>query len=1445
MRTPPLPCVPAAMIALLLAGGLRAQERPQLPLRVDMSGRNPRDLPGPHPVTRERLCLNGEWDFYPILDRGGLHGPALEGPPPVPAKTDWKRFRVPAKWRRVSGTWAATEHGTPEEWCRANCAWYQRSFTVPSAMRGKRIKLSFGGVLVYCEVFVNDRSVGKHYCGVTPFSLDVTDAVAMDRPNTLRVYVVNWDVHSINKPKSRYAFTCRAPDHYAYSQGSAGIWQDVYLLGEPALTVDDAWVRTSVRKREIAVDVTLARTGGRVTRVEVAPIVTDLDGAVAKRFQPRTVEIAAGSETVVSFTESWPDARLWCREDPHLYRLHTRVHATGKLLDEHYQRFGFREFWIEGRDFFLNGNRVTLLGDWVGVRPSGTDAYLRPEYLRAYFTALKDAGYRGPRVQLSTPVALDVCDEIGLIQIATGISDGPRFFDPEYVEEAMGHALEETRAWIKRDRNHPCIVAWSTENEDGYPNDEAVRERYRAIDRVFMVMDPTRPFMHDGNGRDGRDSGDFGGFAPVKNFHYGGGSLERQIHAFEEWSRTDTKPRIQGEISNYALEPSRFSHLFRTMGDRFFGDLENRYREADRVIRLQAGGWRSYGLSGFMLFSNRISIMNAPLNATFPGPMQKPVVEFVWDALDTPYPKPTYIGRSNLDFLNPWTDAAPERIPTPMFDSIRHVFSPVLVSLARSTEHTYWGGKQATKDVYVINESTGALEGTTIRWVLQAASGEEIGAGSTPCDLRQGEIRPLAVSLELPRVASRTELRFQACLTTTDGQVLSEDSQELSVYPGPAGVPRSDTGLYLYDAPGRTEAVLRQLGARYPKVTAAGLAALPTDAGLIVGRHAADADLIAATGTLTAFVESGGRVLVLAQDMHGGRSRSVAFVRAPLHPVLAGLPKERLMFWRSESREIASHPIVTRSALRQRVLVEMMDDPDGEVYTRYVPALVECRAGRGRVILCALNVTEGCEKGDPEAIILMHNLLRQAARRAAEPRPRVGVVGGAEELSFFTDTLMVDNMEHVRGDGWTEGLAAGDVLVLAGGVPADGSQADKAAMVEFVRAGGTVLAAGVETEGDHNWAPFPLRTRKLPSLAAPTTSYATGVFHLWKRSDQAILDGLGDLFRFETRRARNYYIGDAIPGLSHGFVTPEAPWRVGYEIAVRATASYKGLRRRAHYESEGDAALVTLRHGRGRYVLCAVAPEKNDMATRLYGALLTNLDVPASHTQPFLAFSRLKANTTLRPAGRKDWYGYTPIDLVPYANRTFMDRTAGDGLGGWDDTGPNDMRNLPTGDPMLGVPFHIIDREQDDPNGDRGIKLGHPIGSCIVLKGEARPSFASKVEGIMVGCTARKLHFLHTATWCRWKEGEQLARYILHYEDGSDHEIPLRAGRELGDWTRAGRTGLKNAQVAWRGSNPEHPNVGLFRLSVLNPHRDRVIKTIDFVSDGKAIPVLVAVTVQR
>lgn len=68
--------------------------------------------------------------------------------------------------------------------------WYQRTFDVPSAWKGKQILLHFGAVDWKADVWVNDVKVGQHTGGFTPFYFDITSA--LNKGNNQLVVKV-WD----------------------------------------------------------------------------------------------------------------------------------------------------------------------------------------------------------------------------------------------------------------------------------------------------------------------------------------------------------------------------------------------------------------------------------------------------------------------------------------------------------------------------------------------------------------------------------------------------------------------------------------------------------------------------------------------------------------------------------------------------------------------------------------------------------------------------------------------------------------------------------------------------------------------------------------------------------------------------------------------------------------------------------------------------------------------------------------------------------------------------------------------------------------------------------------------------------------------------------------------------------------------------------------------------
>ncbi|MEZ6091975.1 MAG: hypothetical protein R3C05_29015 [Pirellulaceae bacterium] len=116
--------------------------------------------------------------------------------------------------------------------------WYQRTFTA-TRHEGQRTLLHFEAVDYRCEVFVNDDSVGTHQGGNTPFSFDITDAIA-DGDNRLVVRVEDateaWQLNGKQRINPRGIF---------YTQVS-GIWQTVWIEQVSSSYIADLKIQTSV-----------------------------------------------------------------------------------------------------------------------------------------------------------------------------------------------------------------------------------------------------------------------------------------------------------------------------------------------------------------------------------------------------------------------------------------------------------------------------------------------------------------------------------------------------------------------------------------------------------------------------------------------------------------------------------------------------------------------------------------------------------------------------------------------------------------------------------------------------------------------------------------------------------------------------------------------------------------------------------------------------------------------------------------------------------------------------------------------------------------------------------------------------------------------------------------------------------------------------------------------
>ena len=340
--------------------------------------------------------------------------------------------------------------------------WYRRRFDAPET---ERLLLHFGAVDYRATVWVNGEEVVRHEGGHTPFSADIS-RVAGRRGNVVTVRAED-PLADRTIPRGKQHWTAR-PEGIFYT-ATTGIWQTVWLEPLPSRSIDGLRLTPDLDRGSV-------------------DIAVDAEGEVevVASFEGREVGRRSGSGVI-----RLDAVHSWSPEAPRLYDLEVTLAHSGHEVDRVASYFGLRS--IETRDgrFWLNGapyvQRLVLdQGYFPGglmTPPSGAD-------LRRDIELAKAMGFNGARKhqKVEDPRWLHWADRLGLL--AWGEMPSLR----QHSLAAERRFIAEWSDAVRRDRDHPCIVAWAPVNEsDGLSADPAafLEEVYR----LTHELDPTRPVV--------------------------------------------------------------------------------------------------------------------------------------------------------------------------------------------------------------------------------------------------------------------------------------------------------------------------------------------------------------------------------------------------------------------------------------------------------------------------------------------------------------------------------------------------------------------------------------------------------------------------------------------------------------------------------------------------------------------------------------------------------------------------------------------------------------------------------------------------------------------------------------------------------------------------------------------------------------------------------------
>ncbi len=367
----------------------------------------------------------------------------------------WRELHLPHDWS-IEGKFSKDNPSTPAGGALpGGIGWYRKYFTTPD-IDGKVVNVEFDGVFMNSQVYINGQEVGYRPYGYSSFSYDITPY--LNAEGEMNIIAVRCD--NAEQPNSRWYAGC-------------GIYRNVRLVTTAEVFVE--YTGTYVTTPEVSdteatthAVVTITNKSDREQTITLTNTIVDNAGQKIVDCNDTTI-IAAGTSIDVACDMVVPQPTLWDINNPYLYAMHTTIEVDGSIVDNYTTPFGIRTFEFNAdTGFWLNGHNMKLLGVCMHHDMGALGTAVHRRALQRQLEILRSFGVNAIRTSHNPPAPelLELCDQMGFLVMDEAFDmwrraktqyDYARFFDEWHQKDLID--------FVKRDRNHPCIVMWSVGNE--------------------------------------------------------------------------------------------------------------------------------------------------------------------------------------------------------------------------------------------------------------------------------------------------------------------------------------------------------------------------------------------------------------------------------------------------------------------------------------------------------------------------------------------------------------------------------------------------------------------------------------------------------------------------------------------------------------------------------------------------------------------------------------------------------------------------------------------------------------------------------------------------------------------------------------------------------------------------------------------------------------------
>jgi beta-galactosidase/beta-glucuronidase len=440
------------------------------------------EYPRPDFVRENFTCLNGEWDFVYDDEDLGLSQKWYQNTGDIFDK----KIVVPYTYLcELSGIDDQDFH---------DIVWYRRKVLFKKEHEQDRLLLHFGAIDHIADIWIDSYHVCHHEGGNTPIEIDVTEEVkgAEEHVITVRAFDDSFDF-AITRGKQ---FWEKKSSGIFYTR-TVGIWQSVWIEEVPPIYLSRVRITPDLDERMIDIEMELA--GGKEA---TASLSISLKG---KELLADKVEIKNGKGRVKYWLDSaitldWhhQESWTWSPDNPVLFDVEYAICGCGEncIEDKVKGYFAFRKINVVNGRILLN-NRPYVMKMLLdqgyfrkGLLTAPTDDDLRKD-----IEYTKEMGFNGVRKhqKVEDPRFLYWADKLGLLVWG----EGPSSY--EYSQLAVERHTREWLEILRRDYNHPCIIAWVPLNEswgvheildreDEQAHSLALYYLIKSIDRTRLVI---------------------------------------------------------------------------------------------------------------------------------------------------------------------------------------------------------------------------------------------------------------------------------------------------------------------------------------------------------------------------------------------------------------------------------------------------------------------------------------------------------------------------------------------------------------------------------------------------------------------------------------------------------------------------------------------------------------------------------------------------------------------------------------------------------------------------------------------------------------------------------------------------------------------------------------------------------------------------------------------